>query len=155
MHLYKITKSKVLSNRNIIFITLGVLIPFLECKAQTLDHIFERGYYKCHQNGHNLKDEMVFFEAIKLEGKWVLSVIKGTHSKILYDQIYKTLQCIDADKVKEDSVRFIHYNRVPKDGYDFDGEKREAQDRLLKFRKLYDIDEDVEVLIIYSYPSVK
>jgi len=144
-----------MSNRILIFVFLGVLFPFLECKAQILDSIFEPRYYKCHNNGHNMKDEMVYFEAIKLEGKWVLSVIKGTHSKILYDQIYKTFQCIDADKVKEDSVRFIHYNRVLKDGYDFDGEKREAQDRLSKFRKLYDIDEDVDVLIIYRYPAVK
>lgn len=144
-----------MSNRILIFVFLGVLIPFLECKAQTLDYNFERGYCKCHHNGSNLKDEMVYFEAIKLEGKWVLSVIKGTHSKILYDQIYKTLQCIDVNKVKEDSVRFIHYNREPKDGYDFDGYKREGQDRISKFRKLYDIDEDVDVLIIYSYPAVK
>lgn len=144
-----------MSNRIIIFIALCVLIPFMDCNAQIYDTIFERSFHKCYSNDDkSKKDEMVYFEAVKLDGKMVFSVIKGTHSKFIYDRIYKTLDCIDPATITKDTVKYIHYNREL-DYEDFENHKRVTEERISKFKQLHDIDNDVGVIVVSNFPTLR
>jgi len=117
------------------------------CIAQNEDSLFLGQFYKEYSNTDKSKNEaIIYFEAIKVVDRYILSLIKGLHPQFIYNRTYETLSKIEADEFRRDTIKYIHFNIAP----DESGLYMEANaitERVAKFKEKYKIPEEVKVII--------
>ncbi len=126
-------------------ILLFFILADSTCKAQEIDTAFIKAFCKNYSpkigdTTYLKTNEIIYFEVKKKKDKFVLSALKGVHSKLFYETIYEAFERIDAAPFDSNNLNAILIH------FDFN-ESDEYRENVIKdFKMKYGIEENVTII---------